>query len=65
MTDDMNLNNDTLSEALTLPSNREAEEALIGAVLIDQEVFLDISQFLEAIIFLSYEINGFGKPFNI
>jgi len=48
MTDDMNLNNDTLSEALTLPSNREAEEALIGAVLIDQEVFLDISQFLEA-----------------
>jgi len=48
MTDDINLNKDTLSEALTLPSNREAEEALIGAVLIDQEVYLDISQFLEA-----------------
>jgi replicative DNA helicase len=48
MTDDFNLNNETLSEALTLPSNREAEEALIGAVLINQEVYLDIAQFLSA-----------------
>jgi len=46
MSDDFNLNDNTLSEALTLPSNREAEEALIGAVLINQEVFLDVSQFL-------------------
>ena len=46
MIDEINHNKDTLSEALTLPSNREAEEALIGAVLINQEVFLDISQFL-------------------
>ncbi len=46
MTDEFNLNNETLSEALTLPSNREAEEALIGAVLINQEVYLDIAQFL-------------------
>ena len=46
MIDEINHNKDTLSEALTLPSNREAEEALIGAVLINQEVFLDVSQFL-------------------
>ncbi|MEA3327508.1 MAG: replicative DNA helicase [Chloroflexota bacterium] len=48
MTDELNPNKDTLSEAITLPSNREAEEALIGAVLINQEVYLDVSQFLEA-----------------
>ena len=48
MTDEFNLNNETLSTALTLPSNREAEEALIGAVLINQEVYLDIAQFLSA-----------------
>jgi len=46
MTDEFTPNKNTLSEALTLPSNREAEEALIGAVLINQEVFLDVSQFL-------------------
>ncbi len=48
MTDDRNISDNSLSEALTLPSNRDAEEALIGAVLINQEVFLDISQFLSA-----------------
>ncbi len=48
MTDDINPNKASLSEALSLPSNREAEEALIGAVLIDQEVFLDVSQFLDS-----------------
>jgi len=48
MADDYNLSENTLSEALTLPSNRDAEEALIGAVLINQEVFLDVSQFLAA-----------------
>ncbi len=44
--DDINFSDNTLSEALTLPSNREAEEALIGAVLINQEVYLEVSQFL-------------------
>jgi replicative DNA helicase len=48
MSDDLNLSENTLSEALTLPSNRESEEALIGAVLINPEVFLDVSQFLTA-----------------
>jgi len=48
MSDDFNLSENTLSAALTLPSNREAEEALIGAVLINAEVFLDVSQFLAA-----------------
>lgn len=48
MTDELNLSENALSEALTLPSNRDAEEALIGAVLINQEVFLEVSQFLNA-----------------
>jgi replicative DNA helicase len=48
MTDNYNFSDYTLSEALTLPSNRDAEEALIGAVLINQEVFLEVSQFLNA-----------------
>lgn len=48
MSDDISFNENTLSEALTLPSNREAEEALIGAVLINQEVYLEVSQFLKA-----------------
>jgi len=48
MTDDLNFADNSLSEALTLPSNRDAEEALIGAVLINQEVYLDVSQFLRA-----------------
>jgi len=48
MTDELNFSENTLSEALTLPSNRDAEEAIIGAVLINQEVFLNISQFLRA-----------------
>jgi replicative DNA helicase len=46
MNDDFNFNNDSLSEALTQPSNREAEEALIGAVLINPEVYLEVAQFL-------------------
>lgn len=48
MTDNYNFSDYTLSEALTLPSNRDAEEALIGAVLINQEVFLEVSHFLNA-----------------
>lgn len=48
MSDDFNFSDDTLSEALTLPSNREAEEALIGAILINPEVYLDVAQFLRA-----------------
>lgn len=46
MTNDLSFDENTLSEALTLPSNRDAEEALIGAVLINKDVYLDISQFL-------------------
>ena len=48
MTDDINFSENTLTEALTLPSNRDAEEALIGAVLINPDVYLDVSQFLKA-----------------
>ena len=48
MTDDINFGDNSLSEALTLPSSRDAEEALIGAALINKEVFLEVSQFLSA-----------------
>jgi len=48
MTDNIDLSENTLSDALTLPSNRDAEEALIGAVLINQDVYLDVAQFLSA-----------------
>ncbi|MFN2302527.1 MAG: DnaB-like helicase N-terminal domain-containing protein, partial [Anaerolineales bacterium] len=48
MADDFYSNDESLSEALTLPSNRDAEEALIGAVLISKDVFLEVSQFLKA-----------------
>jgi replicative DNA helicase len=46
MNDDLNFSDDTLSEALAQPSNREAEEALIGAVLINPDVYLEVAQFL-------------------
>ena len=35
------------SGVLSVPSNREAEEALIGSVLINQEVFLEVASFLD------------------
>jgi replicative DNA helicase len=47
MSDQFSIHDNTISEALTLPSNRDAEEALIGAVLINQEIFLSVSQFLK------------------
>ncbi len=47
MSDGLNFNDDSFSEALSQPSNREAEEALIGAVLISPDVYLDVSQFLK------------------
>jgi replicative DNA helicase len=46
--DELDFSENTLSEALTLPSNRDAEEALIGAVLIDPEVYLNVAQFLSS-----------------
>jgi len=46
--DELDFSENTLSEALTLPSNRDAEEALIGAVLIDPEVYLNVAQFLNS-----------------
>jgi len=48
MSDDFFLNDNSPSEALTSPSNRDAEEALIGAVLINKDVFFQVAQFLTA-----------------
>ncbi len=65
MTDDDILNNDNgISEALTLPSNREAEEALIGAVLINHEVYLGVSQFLSADDFFLMRHQWIWEAFN-
>jgi replicative DNA helicase len=47
MSDLINQNENTITQALTLPSNREAEEAVIGAVLINQDIFFSVSQFLK------------------
>jgi replicative DNA helicase len=38
----------TSTSANTIPHNREAEEAVVGAVLINPEVYYDLAQFLEA-----------------
>ncbi|MGD0612816.1 MAG: replicative DNA helicase [Anaerolineales bacterium] len=38
----------TLPSTSVIPHNREAEEAVVGAVLIDPEVYYDLAQFLQA-----------------
>ena len=48
MSDDFYPNTETLSEAPVQPSNRDAEEALIGAVLINKDVYFQVAQFLSA-----------------
>jgi replicative DNA helicase len=45
---DIDFTDNSFSDAMSQPSNREAEEALIGAVLINPEVYLDVAQFLTA-----------------
>lgn len=45
---DMDFMDNSVSQPLSQPSNREAEEALIGSVLIDPEVYLEVAQFLKA-----------------
>ena len=47
MNDDYNFNDDSLSQPLTQPST-VTEEALIGAVLINPDVYLEVAQFLSA-----------------
>lgn len=44
----MDFNESNISQPLSQPSNREAEEALIGSVLIDPQVYLEVAQFLKA-----------------
>jgi replicative DNA helicase len=38
----------SLSEAQVIPHNREAEEAVIGSVMINPEAYYDVAQFLQA-----------------
>jgi replicative DNA helicase len=46
---DQIFSNDGISEEIQAqPNSREAEEAVLGAVLIDQEVYYDVAQFLQA-----------------
>ena len=51
MNDDYNFNDDSLSQPLTQPSNREAEEALIGAVLINPMFIWRLLSFFLPMIF--------------
>jgi replicative DNA helicase len=48
MSDYSETQQNTTSDILTTPSSRDAEEALIGAVLINQEIYFSVSQFLKA-----------------
>ncbi len=48
MSDYSDTRQNTTSDILTTPSSRDAEEALIGAVLINQEIYFSVSQFLKA-----------------
>jgi replicative DNA helicase len=36
------------SDLISIPSNRDAEEALIGSILINPEVFNEVAHFLES-----------------
>jgi replicative DNA helicase len=48
MTDFLPTEETTAPAASSIPHNREAEEAVVGAVLINPEVYYDVAQFLQA-----------------
>jgi replicative DNA helicase len=48
MTDFSSAEETTAPAAPSIPHNREAEEAVVGAVLINPEVYYDVAQFLQA-----------------
>ncbi|MCL4530600.1 MAG: replicative DNA helicase, partial [Chloroflexi bacterium] len=48
MTDYIPPEETTAPAAPTIPHSREAEEAVVGAVLINPEVYYDVAQFLQA-----------------
>ena len=48
MTDFLATEETTAPAASSIPHNREAEEAVVGAVLINPEVYYDVAQFLQA-----------------
>lgn len=49
----------------TLPHNREAEEAVIGSVLINPEAFIDLSQILNADDFFIHRNNWIWRAFEV
>ncbi len=51
------------SSAPTVPHNREAEEAVVGAVLINPEVYYDIAQFLSADDFYIHRLRWVWEAF--
>jgi len=50
--------------APTIPHNREAEEAVVGAVLINPEVYFDLAQFLQAEDFYIHRHRWIWEAFN-
>jgi len=47
----------------TIPHNREAEEAVVGAVLINPEVYYDLAQFLQADDFYIHRLRWIWEAF--
>ena len=48
----------------TIPHSREAEEAVVGAVMIDPEVYYDLAQFLQAEDFYIVRLRWIWESFN-
>ena len=48
----------------TIPHSREAEEAVVGAVMIDPEVYYDLAQFLQADDFYIVRLRWIWESFN-
>lgn len=53
----------TLSAAPGIPHSREAEEAVIGAILINPEVYYDVAQFLQAEDFYIHRLRWIWEAF--
>lgn len=48
MSEDLSINNDLTMVAQAPPNNRQAEEAVLGSVLVDAETYFDVAEILQA-----------------
>jgi len=54
----------SVPSASVIPHNREAEEAVVGAVLINPEAYYDLAQFLQAEDFYIHRHRWIWEAFN-